>query len=114
MKKGGNKMSPIQLQDLFAKIDVSLYSTLLKICIAYFLVIILKSFIENLSNYFLFNGNPYVSIGRKVIVDGVEGIIKKITFGYIVIENEKEEYVIRISQWKNKKWIFLKNISQGE
>lgn len=103
-------MNPQTFEMILDKIDITIYYIILKVAIAYFVFIMLKTFIENITSYFLFRGNPYVSIGRKVIVDGIEGIISKISVGYITISNDKLEYIIRINRWRYSRWLFLKDI----
>lgn len=92
--------------------DMSILSILFKLGLIYFIVVTLKTLIENILNYLLFRLDPKIAIGINVKVNDFQGYISKVTIHQIVIENETHIYVIRMSIWRRQSWIFKKPITE--
>jgi len=92
-------------------LDISgLFFIALKVFIFLIILNMLKAMVDNVAAYFQFKANPYVSIGADVQVDGFEGEITRITFGYIYIVSEdtsRKHKMIRMSTWQNCNWVFI-------
>ena len=94
--------------DLINSVELSLWWLLFKIFIAAIIVLTFKSIISSIVGYFIFRANKYISIGTNVNVDGFEGVIVKITLSDVVIENDKQRYVIPMTEVKSRKWVINK------
>ena len=94
--------------DLINSVELSLWWLLFKIFIAAIIVLTFKSIISSIDGYFIFRANKYISIGTNVNVDGFEGVIVKITLSDVVIENDKQRYVIPMTEVKSRKWVINK------
>ena len=102
-------LSP-DLLKVISLIDAKILILLLKIFVAGLVCIMLKNIAENIYSYFEFRSNKYVCIGRKVDVDGFQGVIVDISPRFIIVANNKETKLIVTSLWKNHNWSFHNNI----
>ena len=107
-------MNASDIEKIINQIDISLVYILLKLGLVYFILYSFKSIIENCVAYFMFKSDPLVSIGKKVKVNGFEGVITAITINYISVENNNEIYMVRMGSWKSSKWIFIKDKLEKE
>ena len=62
---------------------------------------------QNYMEYRRFVNDQYVAIGRKVEVDGYNGIIKEIKLTHVVIRGKDSRYLIQMNRWRYCKWIFM-------
>jgi len=92
-------------------IDAKILILLIKIFVAGLLCLVLKNVAESIYSYFEFRSNRYVCIGRKVDVDGFQGVIVDISPRFIIISNNKETKLIVTSLWKAHNWSFHNNIT---
>jgi len=95
-------------------IDTKILILLLKIFIAGLICLVLKNIAESVYSYFEFRSNKYVCIGRKVNVDGFQGVIVDISPRFIIVANSKETRLIVTSLWKSYNWSFHNNIIESQ
>ena len=82
----------------------------LKVLLAVLIGISLKNIAETIFAYFDFRSNKYVCIGRRVQINGFEGVITSITPRFIVIENNEQSLLLPIVKWKDYHWKFFHNV----
>ena len=99
-----------QLQEILNHLDSKILFLVLQIILLYFIATFIKDFVQTLVDYIEFRSNPYVCIGRKVSIDGFEGIIASIGFRFIVIKNDEQSLLIPVIRWKSYDWKFHRNV----
>jgi len=95
-------------------IDAKILILLIKIFAAGLVCLVLKNVAESIYAYFEFRSNKYVCIGRKVDVDGFQGVIVDISPRFIIVTNNKETKLIVTSLWKTHNWSFHNNIIDSQ
>ena len=103
-----------QIQELIKQLDGKILVLVLQIIAICFIAGLIRDFVQALIGYIEFKSNPYVCIGRRVIVNNFEGIIKSIGIRFIVIENSERTLLIQTSKWKDYEWSFLTITSKDQ
>lgn len=70
---------------------------------------IIKLFVESLANYFMFRYNKHVGIGTRIEIYGKIGIVKHIGYTSFIIDTDNGEFHIPMKDWKNAKYVVLKD-----
>ena len=96
-----------QIQQLIKQVDGKILILVLQIIAICFVAGLIRDFVQALIGYIEFKSNPYVCIGRRVIVNDFEGIIERIGIRFIVIKNNKRTLLVQTSKWKDYEWSFL-------
>jgi len=94
--------------DIFDSIQIETAVLLFKLMLAFLIFLLIKNQIQRIVGYLTFKSNPYVSLGKKVRANNLEGVIKDITFSFVVIETDYSYYLIDTSRWKWHEWVFYK------
>jgi len=97
-----------QIISIFDSIESESLMLLFKLVLVFFIFLLVKNQIQRTVGYLTFKSNPYVSLGRKVRANNLEGVIKNITPSFIVIETDHSYYLIDTSRWKWHEWVFYK------
>src|SRR6056297_1541156 len=95
-----------QIISIFDSIESESLMLLFKLVLVFFIFLLIKNQIQRIVGYLTFKSNPYVSLGKKVRANNLEGVIKDITFSFVVIETDYSYYLIDTSRWKWHEWVF--------
>jgi len=102
-----------QIQEVIKQLDTKVLVLVLQIIAVCFVAGLIRDFVQALIGYIEFKSNPYVCLGRRVIVNNFEGIIDHIGVRFIVIKNNERTLLIQTSRWKEYEWSFLTLTSGG-
>jgi len=107
-------MPTSQITQILNSIDSAVLILTIKIILILFLGLVFKSIAESIFAYFEFRSNKFVCIGRKVSVNGFEGVITYISPRFIIIENKDQSLLLPIVRWKYYNWKFFHNIDRKD
>ena len=100
--------------NVFNSFQIETIILLFKAILAFLVFVLIKNQVQRIVGYLTFKSNPYVSLGKKVRANNLEGVIKNITTSFIIIETENSYYLIDTSRWKWYDWVFYKEKNKGE
>jgi len=90
------------------KIGFEFWWITFKIFLVIIIIIYLKNVVLTIVGYFVLRANKHISIGVPVIIDGYDGIIRKISLTHLVIENSNGYYVVPMTEAYKKRWFYKK------
>ena len=102
-------MSTQQINQLLSLIDSKILILSFKFILVLFIVLLFRSIAESLFSYLDFRSNQFVCIGRKVEVNGFEGVIVSITPRFIIIKSKDRTLLLITSRWRDYTWKFHMN-----
>ena len=99
-----------QINQIINSLDSAVLVIAIKIILVLFLGLVFKGVAESIFAYFEFRSNKFVCLGRKVSVNGFEGVITYISPRFVIIENKEQSMLLPTVRWKYYNWKFFHNI----
>ena len=92
-----------------SKIEPELFWMIVKLFGVGIIILILKSFMENVVAYAQFRIDKRLSIGVSVRVRGTEGQIIDYTFSWVFVETDEGIILVAIKRWRFEAWELLQD-----
>ena len=102
-----------QISQIVNSLDSAILILAIKIIVVLFLGLVFKGIAESIFAYFEFRSNKFVCLGRKVSVNGFEGVITYISPRFVIIENKEQSMLLPTVRWKYYNWKFFHNIDRN-
>lgn len=97
------------IMEIIQSVKPELIMMLVYVCIAAFLVLILKGLIESLVAYFFFVVNKQLGLNAKVEVRGKTGIITDYNLRWIIVRTATGIELIKMRYWEKTDWGIIYN-----
>jgi len=91
------------------QIEPQIFWLFIKLVVASFLILLLKSWLENMVAYFRFTTNKFLGIGVRINVRGKNGKIAWYNTKWIMIKTDEGEIAILMKRWYFEQWTILNN-----
>jgi hypothetical protein len=97
---------PTEFVLALTKVFPPLWALAWKALLFLIIVFIFKRFADNIASYLLFRSAKQLGVGTKVIIDGKDAYIDKVTWRWISLRLKGgDEMMIPITKWQSREWI---------
>lgn len=97
------------IMEIIQSVKPELIMMLVYVCIAAFLILILKGVIESVVAYFFFTINKQLGLNAKVEVRGKTGIITDFNLRWIIVRTSTGIELVKMKYWEKEQWSIIYN-----